>query len=90
MSPRQFGKVDVSATWAPCSRCPHKHPSTAECPPTGVWLTQAFCNTCNPVTGYLCRRHRDLPPPGEVPHLVADVDGQDAQQRAAGEREEMP
>jgi hypothetical protein len=55
-----------------------------------VWLTQAFCNTCNPVTGYLCRRHRDLPPPGEVPHLVADVDGQDAQQRAAGEREEMP
>lgn len=84
--PRQFGKVDVSATWAPCLRCPHKHPSHASCPPTGVWLVLALCPACNPTTGLYCRTHRDrhMPKSGIMP----DPPAEDGQRLAAGERED--
>lgn len=90
MSPRQFGKVDVSATWSPCPRCPHRHPSHAQCPPSGVWLVLALCGRgCNAKTGAYCRWHGgQRPPPGDTHHAMPEVDGQDARGLAAGEREE--
>lgn len=57
--PRQFGKVDVSASWTRCPRCPAGHPSHSPCPPVGVWLVLALCHRCNPKTGAYCNRHRD-------------------------------
>lgn len=62
MSPRQFGKVDVSASWARCPRCPAGHPSHSPCPPTDTWLVLTLCKDCNPKTGLYCRRHRSGPP----------------------------
>lgn len=86
--PRQFGKVDVSASWPPCRSCPHRHPSHAPCPPSGVWLVLALCPACNPAKELYCRTHRDrhMPPLQLVPALPAPE--QDVQQLAAGERTE--
>lgn len=74
--PRQFGKVDISATWA-CARCPYKHAPLAACPSPGVWLVLALCPACNQRTGLYCRTHRDrhMPPPLQlVPALPGDDD----------------
>lgn len=58
MSPRQFGKVDASTSWA-CPHCPHRHAPGSWCPPAGVWLVLAICQHCNPKTGVYCETHRD-------------------------------
>ncbi|MEU7904133.1 hypothetical protein [Actinoplanes sp. NPDC049118] len=90
MSPRQFGKVDVSVSWSPCGSCPHRHPSTAPCPPpSGVWLVLAFCHRCKPKGGQYCSRHGGhrvpQPEPAEAHHTLPD--DQEEHRRRAGEKE---
>lgn len=71
--PRQFGKVDLSATWA-CVRCPYKHAPDALCPAPGVWLVLELCPACNERTGLYCRTHRDRhPPKGDAHHALPDA-----------------
>lgn len=80
MSPRQFGKLDNSATapgWG-CPRCLHKHMPGSVCPPIGVWLVLTLCGRCNAKTGTYCSRHRDrrvplLPVPDEVQLIGPDA-----------------
>jgi hypothetical protein len=57
--PRQFGKVDGSAGWPQLPCCPHRHPVSVACPPTGAWLVLALCHHCDPKTGRYCKAHRD-------------------------------
>lgn len=83
--PRQFGKVDVSAGWLPCPRCPHRHVITAPCPPPGVWLVLTFCPRCDAKTGRYCSQHRGRGPQPEPVRTLPEVD---VQQLAAGDREE--
>lgn len=88
--PSAIPKVDVSTTWAPCLRCPHKHPAHAACPPSGVWLVLTLCPMCNATTQLYCRKHRDRHMPlvltGDHPLGIAAVP--DARGLAAGERED--
>jgi len=81
--PRQFGKVDLSATWA-CPRCPYKHAPLAACPPPGTWLVLHLCPACNERTGLYCRTHRDrhMPTAGDIPVSAPE---RDVQQLRTGE-----
>jgi hypothetical protein len=81
--PRQFGKVDVSASWAVCAACPCRHPSHAPCPPVEVWLVLHFCPACNEATLLYCRTHRDRHMPALA--LVPPLPELDIQQRRLGE-----
>lgn len=84
--PRQFGKLDASTGWPQLSCCPHRHPVSAQCPPTGVWLVLALCPACNPAKDLYCRTHRDRHVPA-LQLVDANTTG-DAQMLAAGERSE--
>lgn len=87
MSPRQFGKIDSSATWF-CTSCPHKHAPTAPCPPSATWLVLHFCPHCNEAKSLYCFTHRDRHlPSGDAHHTPAAVPPDDAKQRAAGDAE---
>lgn len=35
--PRQFGKIDGSASWPACPKCRRKHEAGSSCPTIGVW-----------------------------------------------------
>lgn len=89
MSPRQFGKVDSSATWPTCDRCRRKHMPGSVCPPLGVWIVLTLCRRCDPKTETYCGRHggRIAPAPdGPLSDLIGPP-GVDVRQRAAGDRE---
>jgi hypothetical protein len=86
--PRQFGKVDVSASWPPCQSCPHRHAALAPCPPSNAWLVLHFCPACSEATGLYCRTHRDRHMPSGDAHHTVPEPAEDGRMRAAGERSE--
>jgi hypothetical protein len=83
MSPRQFGKVDVSASWPPCGGCPHRHMPGSTCPPTGVWLVLAMCGRCKAPEQY-CGKHGGRRPVEPSPFVP---DGEQAVVAGRYERE---
>lgn len=83
--PRQFGKVDISATWS-CPRCPHRHAPLAPCPPSATWLVLHFCPDCREDLQLYCRKHRDRHmPSGDAHHTPPAPAEADHGQLAAGE-----
>ena len=78
-------KADESLGWPNLPCCPHRHPVSVPCPPTGTWLVLALCPACTPAKGLYCRTHRDRHAP--APHALPAPE-QDVRGLAAGERED--